>query len=83
MSVLVAQQKQEFRRFENNMKWFHDNYAKLKKEYAGEYVAVDAGKVLMHGNDARLLIKTLKEKHKDIRPIVIEFVSKRKMELIL
>jgi hypothetical protein len=65
------------------MKWFQANYTKLKKEYAGEYVAVDSGKVLMHGKDARLLIRSLREQRKDIRPIVVEFVSKQKMELIL
>lgn len=83
MSVLLAQQKEEFRRFETNMKWFQDNYKKLKKEYAGEYVAVDCGKVVMHDKNARTLIKALKEKHEDVRPMVIEYVSKQRMELIL
>jgi len=65
------------------MKWFQDNYDKLKKEYGDEYVAVDNGNVLMHDKDARSLIKTLKKQYKDIGAIVIEFVSKEKMDLIL
>ena len=83
MSILLSRQKQDFHRFETNTKWFQDNYEKLKKEYAGEYVAVDEGKVLMHDKDARALIKALKQKYKNLEPIVIEFVTKEKMELIL
>jgi hypothetical protein len=83
MPVLVSKQKAEFERFERNMKWFHDNYEKLKAEYAGEYVAIDEGRVVGHDRDARVLIKRLRERHEDIGAFVIEFVSKEKMELIL
>jgi uncharacterized protein involved in tellurium resistance len=83
VSVLLAHQKDEFHRFETNMKWFQDNYKKLKKEYAGEYVAVDCGKVLMHNKNARTLIEALKEKYKDVRPMVVEYISRQRMELIL
>jgi hypothetical protein len=83
VSILLSQQKKDFHRFEANIKWFQDNYKMLKKEYAGEYVAIDEKKVLMHDKDARTLIKALREQYKDIGPIVIEFVTKEKMELIL
>ena len=43
MPVLVSKQKAEFQKFDKNMKWFQDNYEKLKEEYAGKYVAVSEG----------------------------------------
>jgi hypothetical protein len=55
----------------------------LKKEYAGEYVAVDCGKVVMHDKNARTLIEALKKKYKDIKPMVVEYISKQRMELSL
>jgi len=83
MPVLVSKQKAEFQKFDKNMKWFQDNYEKLKEEYAGKYVSVSEGKVILCDKDARVLIKKLREQYGDIGAFVIEFVSKHKMELIL
>jgi len=83
MSVLVTEQKKEFERFEKNMKWFQDNYEKLRESYAGQYVAVNDNNVVMHGENAKALIKKLREKYGNIGAFVIEFVSKEKIELIL
>lgn len=83
MPVLVGKQKAELQAFERNMKWFQENYEKLKEGYAGEYVAVNNGKVVSHNRDARVLIKALYEQYGDIGAFVVEFVSKSKMELIL
>lgn len=83
MPILLNQQKSEFRKFEKNMKWFQDNYEELRVLYAGQYVAVNDGKVVMHGEDARALIKKLRAEFGDIGAFVIEFVSKEKVEFIL
>jgi len=83
MPVLIAQQKKEFKQFERNMKWFQDNYDKLRDLYADEFVAINNNKVIMHNKDARSLIRSLRDKYVDIGAFVIEFVSKEKLELIL
>ena len=83
MPILVGKQKAELQAFERNTKWFQENYEKLRKQFAGEYVAVNEGKVVSHDKDARVLIKELRKQYGDIGAFVVEFVSKSKMELIL
>ena len=65
------------------MKWFQKNYEKLRERYAGQYVAVNESKVVMHDENAKALIKKLRDRYRDIGPFVVEFVSKEKIELIL
>lgn len=83
MPVLLSQQKKELQKFDKNMKWFQHNYEKLRKSYAGEYVAVNNEEVVMHNKDVRILIARLRKQYKNIGAFVIEFVSKKKYELIL
>jgi len=83
MSVLKTEYKKEFQTFVKNMRWFQSNYEKLRRLYAGQYVAVNDGKVVTHGDDARALIEKLRGEYGDIGAFVIEFVSKEKIELIL
>lgn len=83
MPVLMHKHKEEFKKFESNMKWFQDNYEKLKEQYAGEYVAVYDDRVIARGKDARGLINQLRKTYSDLGAFVVEFVSKEKMELIL
>lgn len=83
MSVLMSAQKKEFREFEKNMKWFQKNYEKLRELYSGQYVAVKDDAVVKANEDVRVLIKELREEHKDIGAFVVEYVSKEKIELIL
>ena len=81
--VLIKSQKEELKKFEENLKWFQDNYDDLKKKFAGEYVVVNDGKVVLHGKDAKELIEKLRAKYGDIGSFVIEYVSKEKIELML
>lgn len=83
MPILLSQHKKELHKFDKNMKWFQDNYEKLRELYAEEYVAVYNEKVVMHNKDVRTLIAQLRKRYKDIGAVVIEFVSKEKYELIL
>ena len=83
MSILLSRQKKDFKAFEKNMKWFQDNYEKLREQFSGEYVAVNNGQVVMHDKDARTLISRLRQQCEDVGVFVVEFVSKEKVELIL
>jgi len=83
MSVLMSAQKKEFREFEKNMKWFQKNYERLRELYSGQYVAVKDDAVVKANEDVRVLIKELREEHKDLGAFVVEYVSKEKIELIL
>jgi len=83
MSILLSRQKKDFKAFEKNMKWFQDNYEKLREQFSGEYVAVNNGQVVMHDKDARTLISRLRQQCEDVGVFVVEFVSKEKIELIL
>jgi hypothetical protein len=79
----MSAQKKEFREFEKNMKWFQKNYERLRELYSGQYVAVKDDAVVKANEDVRVLIKELREEHKDIGAFVVEYVSKEKIELIL
>ena len=83
MSVLMSAQKKEFREFEKNMKWFQKNYERLRELYSGQYVAVKDDAIVKANEDVRVLIKELREEHKDLGAFVVEYVSKEKIELIL
>ncbi|MHC3129733.1 MAG: hypothetical protein IBV52_06625 [Candidatus Bathyarchaeota archaeon] len=83
MPVLLNRQKQEFQKFEKNMKWFHKNYDRLRGQYAGEYVAVNEERVVMHNRDAETMIRQLQERFGDVGAFVIEFVTNGKFDLIL
>jgi len=83
MPVLLRQHKIELRKFDKNMKWFQDNYERLRESHADEYVAVNNEEVVMHNKDVRILIKELRNQYEDIGAFVIEFVTKEKYELIL
>jgi hypothetical protein len=79
----MSAQKKEFREFEKNMKWFQKNYERLRELYSGQYVAVKDDAVVKANEDVRVLIKELREEHKDLGAFVVEYVSKEKIELIL
>jgi hypothetical protein len=83
MSILLGRQRKDFKAFEKNMKWFQDNYEKLREQFSGEYVAVNNSQVVMHDKDARTLISRLRQQCEDVGVFVVEFVSKEKVELIL
>lgn len=71
------------RRFDESVKWFEENYNSLKKKYDGNYVAVDDRKVVGYNTDLRKLVKNLKHEGIDPRNTLIEYVTNKKVELIL
>ena len=83
MQVITKERKEQFKRFEKNVDWFQSNYDELKQKYKDEYVAIDNQEVLGHGPDLERLIEEMRRKHKDLGPFVVEFLTEKKLQLIL
>ncbi|MEA2089917.1 MAG: DUF5678 domain-containing protein [Thermoproteota archaeon] len=67
-----------------NKAWLNEQIDKLRGEYPDEYVAVNQGEIVGHNKDLAKLLKTLRSQFgKFIDHIAIDFVSKKKIELIL
>ena len=71
-------------RFKEDTEWLNKNYDRLKTRYPEEYVAVFNNRIVDHDRDLSRLMGRLEvrypEKHGHI---AIEFVTKKKVELIL
>jgi hypothetical protein len=66
----------KLRQFNEDLRWFQDNYRDLKKMFKGEYVAVVHSKVIDHDKDLHQVLKRLRErKGLDTSSMVIEFVN--------
>ncbi|HLD15759.1 MAG TPA: DUF5678 domain-containing protein [Candidatus Nanoarchaeia archaeon] len=66
---------------ESALDWFAENIQELKKNFDGEFVAFNKGKVMAHNKDMGKLLDTLKKENVDPSKVVIQFVSKIKMIL--
>lgn len=67
-----------------NKLWLSERMDRLRKEYPDEYVAVDQGKIVGHDKNLAKLMKRLRRQFgKHIDHIAIDFVSAKKIELIL
>lgn len=67
-----------------NKLWMSRQMDRLRTEYPDEYVAVDQGRIVGHNKDIAKLVKALRKqfgKHTD--HVAIDFVSPKKIELIL
>jgi len=79
--VLVQASKREVSRLEqltDDSRWLTDNYDQVRKDHAGEYVAVHKGHVVDHDED---LVK-LRDRVKG-SPVVIRYIYREKPHLIL
>ena len=83
MQVITKERKDQFKRFDKNVEWFQSHYEELKKRYKNEYVAVDKEKVLGHDSDLELLIEKMRRKYGDLGAFVIEYLTDKKLQLIL
>ena len=76
--------EEEIKKFEENSRWFSRHYDELSRKYPDEYVAVYNCRIVDHDRDLDRLISRINRKYKDSsRVIAVEFVSSRKVELIL
>lgn len=79
--MLVQASKREVSRFgqlADDSRWLTENYDQVRKDYAGEYVAVHKEDVVDHDED---LIK-LRDRVKG-SPVVIRYIYRKKPHLIL
>jgi hypothetical protein len=64
-------------KFNQNIKWFQDNYDALKQKYGGEYVAIYNSELVGHHTDSQELIRSLRDVYDDLTTFVIEQVHKQ------
>jgi hypothetical protein len=69
--------------YEENAKWLSNNYERLKKSYADEWVAALDGKIIDHDHDLAKLVKRLKQQHgKVYSQIASEYVTTKELTSI-
>jgi len=83
MQVVTKERKEQFKRFDKNVEWFQSHYEDLKKQYKNEYVAIDNKKVLGHDADIERLIEKMRRKYGDLGAFVVEYLTDKKLQLIL
>lgn len=81
--MMLTPELKKLRRFDKDLLWFQENYETLKEQYKGEYVAVKNKRIIDHNPDLTTLLDRLKEKDEDPSSLVIEFISEKKVQLIL
>jgi hypothetical protein len=76
--IVLQNELKRLEKFDENLKWFQEHYAELKKQYKGEFVAVnlvnDVNQPIDHDKDYEALINRLKKKNGDISFFVVEQV---------
>jgi len=71
-------------RFEENAKWLSSHYEELKKRFKDEWIAVLNETVVDHDRELDRLVKRLRKKYSEAyNEIAVEYVTAKKMELIL
>jgi len=81
--LILAQEIRKLKKFDADLAWFQTNYAEIKKEHKGEYVAIKNQSIIDRDKNGTALIQRLKEKYGDIGSLAIEFVSDKKFEYVL
>lgn len=74
----------KLRRFEEDSKWLDEHYDELNQEYEKEWVAVFNKEVVDHDKNLDRLLGRLEGNYpEEFREMVIEFITKEKLEMIL
>lgn len=74
----------KLKKFKEDSKWLDENYDELSQKYEEEWVAVFNKQVVDHDKNIDRLLGRLEGNHpKEFRDMVIEFVTKEKLEMIL
>jgi hypothetical protein len=77
MSKLFSPETTEMsKKFDENYKWFIENYEKIKKDFADKIVAIDHNNIVESDDDLKSIISKLKQNYNDIRHIVIQYINK-------
>jgi thymidylate kinase len=83
MQEVTKERKEQFKRFDKNLEWFQSNYEELKKQYNNEYVAIDNQRLLDHNPDLERLIERIRREYGDLGAFVIEYLTDKKLQLLL
>lgn len=71
-----------FREQERNRKWFEENREKLAEKYDSKFIAIYEGTVVDFDEDIGTLVDRVERKYSPDR-VSVEYVSKKKLQLIL
>ena len=70
--------------FEEDVQWLEMSYEQLKDQFNEEWIAVFDRQVVDHDVNLETLMGRLETKFpKDFRNMVLEFITKKKVEMIL
>jgi len=69
-------------RMEENDAFVRKEYTELQKLYAGEYIAVDNGKVIAHSKNVKTLSDILKFNDVELATVLVQFIPKRGVEIV-
>jgi hypothetical protein len=84
MSELFSPETDEMgKKFDENYKWFIENYEKIKKDFTDKIVAIDNNNIVESGDDIKSILNKLKQKYDDIRHIVIQYINKENYVTLL
>ncbi len=68
---------QLIKRMKENDRFVRADFEHIRKLYANQYIAVDAGKVIGHATTMELLKKHLEAKKANLMPILIEYIPQK------
>lgn len=67
---------EDLTKFEEDFRWLHQHYDRLKSQYPEEYVAVFQKQVVDHDSSLEQLMRRLRAQYpQEVGRIVLEFVS--------
>jgi hypothetical protein len=72
--------EQLFRASCDNLRWFEENYDRLKRKYDGKWVLIQDRKVVASSRSFKNVITSLKEC--DRRDAIVEYIQSEQIELI-
>jgi nicotinamide riboside kinase len=81
--LVYKKDEKRLEEFDKNIQWFQNNYNDLKKEFKGQYVAINNQEVIDHDKDYNKLLERIKEKFGGASEFVIEFISDKRFNFIL
>jgi hypothetical protein len=76
--IILEKELEKLKKFNKDLNWFQDNYAKLKEKHKGNYLAIKDEKVIDHDNNVDRLLERLKEKYEDTTSIVVEHINEHR-----
>jgi hypothetical protein len=74
---------QSLENFENDSKWFSENYDKLKKLYKGKFVLIKDARVVASGKSMEDIRQKAEEEGINLSESVVEFVPSVETAIII